>query len=79
MCCRLEENEAGDSAPGRSLPKLKNPTTLSIIREHGEVKVHFNYEAFKILFDILYMHVTWAIREDYYGDMFTRMHVHVCT
>ena len=37
---RLEETEAGDGALGRSLPKLKNPTTLSIIREHGKVKVH---------------------------------------
>ena len=34
---RLEEGENGEAAgPGKTLPKLKNPTTLSIIREHGE-------------------------------------------
>ena len=29
------ETGGGELSQGRSLPKLKNPTTLSIIREHG--------------------------------------------
>lgn len=37
---RLEEIESVERHPGKTLPKLKNPTTLSIIREHGRVLLH---------------------------------------
>lgn len=40
ITCRLEEIESVEKPAGKSLPKLKNPTTLSIIREHGRIKIH---------------------------------------